>query len=325
MSAMTHDTLLWLYRDMLRSRRVEEKIEALYWDDNMKTPIHLYIGQEAISAGVCVHLTKDDPMFTTYRSHGQYLSKGGDLNRMIAELHCKETGCSKGRGGSMHLMDLSVGHYGSSAIVGGSIPLATGMALARKMRREPGVSVTFFGDGATDEGVFYESVNYAMLKKLPAVYILENNQWAVCSPIDTRKVGDNLYHHADPELLLSQKVDGNDVLAVYEAAEKAIEHARNGKGPAFIECMTYRMRGHNGAGSDVKLGHRSQEELDAWEARCPIAAFKEKLMTDGVLDEPSCQIIDEGIEVEIQSAFTFAEESPLPKAEDLMHNIYREV
>ncbi len=318
------ETLLSLYRDMLRTRRVEETIESLYHEDQMKTPIHLYIGQEAIAAGVCAHLRDDDPIFTTYRSHGQYLSKGGDLNSMIAELHCKETGCSKGRGGSMHLIDLSVSHYGSSAIVGGCLPIATGMAFAKKAQGSDAVTVTFFGDGATEEGIFYESVNYAMLKKLPVVFVLENNEWAVCSHVSTRKIGENLFHQADPEHLYTAKVDGNAMLDVYEEAGRAIAHARLGKGPAFLECVTYRIRGHSGSGSDAHLGHRSSEDIAAWVKRCPIRSFRAWLLREEVETPVELERMDAEIETEIENAFAFATASPLPKGEELMLHIYGE-
>ncbi|MCH8203947.1 MAG: thiamine pyrophosphate-dependent dehydrogenase E1 component subunit alpha [Candidatus Hydrogenedentes bacterium] len=318
------ETLLELYRDMLRIRRVEETIESQYHEDRMKTPVHLYIGQEAISAGVCAHLRDDDPIFTTYRSHGQYLSKGGDLKRMIAELHCKETGCSKGRGGSMHLIDLSVGHFGSSAIVGGCLPIATGMAFAQQARGADAVTVTFFGDGATDEGIFYESVNYAMLKKLPIVFVLENNEWAVCSHVSSRKLGENLFHRADPGHLYSAKVDGNAVLEVYEEAGRAIAHARDGKGPAFLECLTYRMRGHAGSGSDAHLGYRSPQEIEAWEKRCPILKYRTWLLKEEVETSAELERMDAEIETEIENAFAFATASPLPKGEDLLLQIYGE-
>ena len=317
------ETLESLYLDMLRTRRVEETIESLYHEDNMKTPIHLYIGQEAIAAGVCAHLNVDDAIFTTYRSHGQYLSKGGDLNRMIAELHCKETGCAKGRGGSMHLMDLSAGHYGSSAIVGGCLPIATGMAFAQQRQNKGAVTVTFFGDGATDEGIFYESVNYAMLKKLPVVFVLENNEWAVCSHLSTRKVGENLFHSADPEHLFSEKVDGNSVLDVYDVAGRAIEHARSGKGPAFIECVTYRVRGHAGSGTDSHLGHRSSEEIETWEERCPLQNFQTWLLEEESITPSELERMETEVQTEIENAFAFATASPLPQDEDLMQYVYR--
>lgn len=323
MSALSGDQLKALFRDMLLIRRVEEKIESLYWDDDMKTPIHLYIGQEAISAGICANLGRNDPIFTTYRSHGQYLSKGGSLKRMIAELHCKETGCSGGRGGSMHLIDLDAGHYGSAAIVGGVLPIATGMAFAKKMRGEPDVTVVFFGDGGSEQGVFWESIQYAMLKKLPIIFVLENNGWAVCSANDARKVGHNIFHETDPEFLFTARIDGNDVLGVYDTAQKATERARNGKGPAFIECMTYRIRGHAGSGSDAKLGHRSEAEIAEWELKCPILRLEGYLRNEGILDAAGIECMTAEIDSEIEEAFVFARESPLPAGADLMKNIYR--
>lgn len=324
MSALSSEQLKNMFKDMLRIRRVEEKIESLYWDDDMKTPIHLYTGQEAISAGICANLGHNDPIFTTYRSHGQYLSKGGDLKRMIAELHCKETGCSGGRGGSMHLIDLSCGHYGSTAIVGGGIPIATGMAFAKKMRNEPDVTVVFFGDGASEQGVFWESIQYAMLQKLPVVFVLENNGWAVCSANDTRKVGNNIFHETDPDLMYTAKIDGNDVLGVYDTAKEAIEYARSGKGPAFLECVTYRVRGHAGSGSDTKLGHRTDDEIAEWEAKCPIRKFEGYLREESLIDDSSLEELTSDIDTEIEEAFAFAVESPLPVSEDLMKNIYRD-
>lgn len=318
------DTLLNLYREMLRIRRAELKIESLYHEDEMKTPIHLCNGQEAIAVGVCANLAIDDPIFTTYRSHGQYLAKGGSMKAMMAELHCKETGCSKGRGGSMHLVDLSVGHYGSSAIVAGSIPIATGMALAKQMKGESAVTTVFFGDGATDEGAFYESVNFAMLKQLPILYIYENNQWAVCSHVSARKAGECLYHEADPDLLFSTVVDGNSVLDVYEAATRAVERARTGRGPSFIECKTYRIRGHAGSGPDTGLGYRTVEEVAEWEARCPVETFRETLLADGQATQDALKEMERTIDAEIEDAFEFARKGPLPKGEDVLLNLYRE-
>ena len=224
----------------------------------------------------------------------------------------------------MHLIDLSVGHYGSSAIVGGGIPIATGMAFAKKMRNESDVTVTFFGDGATEQGVFWESVQYAMLKKLPIIFVLENNGWAVCSPNTDRKVGDNVFHSADPELLYTAKIDGNDVLGVYATAKEAVDFARSGKGPAFIECVTYRVRGHAGSGSDTKLGHRSDQEIAEWETKCPIRRLETYLRENSILDDATVDEFTESIDQEIEAAFTFATESPLPVGEDLMNNIYRE-
>ena len=189
---------------MLLIRRVQETIERRYLEDHMRSPVHLCIGQEAISAGFCHALHRDDYISSNHRGHGHYLAKGGGLNALIAELHCRKTGCSEGYGGSMHLVDRSVGHLGSSSIVGGGISIGTGMALALKMQSSQAVSMVFFGDGAADEGVLYESLNFAILKKLPVIYVLENNGWAVCSPVSSRQVGKNVFHGGtDPADLLN--------------------------------------------------------------------------------------------------------------------------
>ncbi|MBN1670968.1 MAG: thiamine pyrophosphate-dependent dehydrogenase E1 component subunit alpha [Kiritimatiellae bacterium] len=313
-----------LYFNMLRIRQVELRIDALYLNDEMKTPAHLCIGQEAVAVGVCANLRAEDCISSNHRGHGHYLAKGGDLNALIAELHCKETGCSKGRGGSMHLVDTSVGHLGSSSIVGGGIPIATGVALAMQMRHQPLVSVAFFGDGAADEGVLYESVNFAMLKKLPVVYVLENNQYSVCSPVSARQVGDNLFHNLKPPLLLTRKVDGNDVEAVYEAARAAVERARSGHGPSFIECVTYRMPGHVGCAAQDVQGYRTEQEIELWRTKCPVAGFENGLIKRGILTAEDVAQIKEAIEKEIDTAFAEARNAPLPRTEELSRYLYKD-
>jgi len=313
-----------LFREMLRIRKVQLKIESLYPLDEMKTPVHLCIGQEAMAAGVCAHLTREDFISSNHRGHGHYLAKGGDLNRLIAELYCRETGCSKGRGGSMHLVDRSVGHMGSSSIVGGGIPIGTGLGLSIQMQRENRVSVVFFSDGAADEGVLYESVNFAVLKRLPVVYVYENNQFSVCSPVSARQAGQNIFHTIAPHLMFTRKVNGNSVLEVYEAAKLAVDRARGGVGPSFIEGQTYRMRGHAGAGSDLHLGYRNAEELAAWEARCPVTFLRHLLLAESRISEETLAAMERTIDAEIEEAFRFARESPLPRREDLLRHLYRE-
>lgn len=309
---------------MLRIRRVQLRIESLYHLDNMKTPVHLYIGQEAIAVGVCASLEKQDYISSNHRSHGHYLAKGGDLNRLIAELHCRVTGCAQGRGGSMHLVDASIGHLGSSSIVGGGIPIGTGFALASRMLEDGKVSVVFFGDGAADEGVLYESFNFAILKKLPVIFINENNQYSVCSPVSARQAGKNIFHGAPPDLLQTAIVDGNSVLDIYAAAKTAVERARAGNGPAFIECVTYRMRGHAGSGRDCHLGYRTDEEIDEWEKRCPLATYQDKLLQDGILTDRMIQDWSTEIDKELDEAFRFAEQSPLPPGADLQLHLFSE-
>jgi len=321
---LTRETLLSLYFQMLRIRKVELRIESLYPLDEMKTPIHLCIGQEAVAVGVCSALRKDDLISSNHRGHGHYLAKGGNLEAMIAELYCRETGCSKGRGGSMHLIDTSVGHMGSSSIVGGCIPIGVGLGLAIKMQKQDLVSVTFFGDGAADQGVLYESVNFAALKRLPVIFVYENNQYSVCSHVSARQAGEILFHGMSPELVQSFAVDGNSVLAVYEASREAAERARAGDGPSFIECKTYRVRGHAGSGPDTALGYRTAEEIAAWEGRCPVTQFRDKLLADRVITEEGIGEMEQKIEAEMDEAFRSAQESPLPKGEDLALYLFRE-
>ena len=321
---LSKETLLRLYYDMIRIRKVQLRIEALYYLDEMKTPIHLCIGQEAIAVGVCSNLNREDYISSSHRGHGHYLAKGGDLKKLIAELYCRETGCSKGHGGSMHLVDTSVGHMGSSSIVGGGIPIGTGLALAIQMKKQHSVSVVFFGDGAADEGVLYESINFAILKKLPVIYIYENNQFSVCSRVSARQTGEIIFHATLPEHMFTKTVDGNDVLEVCEAAREAVLRARNGNGPSFIECKTYRMRGHAGAGSDAKLGYRSTEEISFWESKCPVTIFCEELLQKGSITQNDIANMENDIEREIDEAFRFAQESPLPLEQDLSLYLFKE-
>lgn len=320
---MSPDKLKRLYFEMLRIRMVQLRIESLYHLDEMKTPIHMYIGQESIAAGVCAHLGKEDYISSNHRGHGHYLAKGGSLKRLIAELYCRETGCSKGRGGSMHLVDTSVGHTGSSSIVGGGIPIGTGLSLAIQMKGQDSVSVVFFGDGAAEEGVLYESVNFAILKRLPVIYIYENNQYAVCSHISVRQRGEIIFHKTNPSDMFVKVADGNSVLDVYQAAGTAVERARAGEGPSFIECKTYRLRGHAGAGTDVHLGYRLSEEISLWEARCPVTDFRKRLLKDGDMTEGESELMAKEIVNEIDEAFLFAQASPLPRGEEVEKYLFR--
>lgn len=322
--SLTAETRRGLLRTMLRIRRVQERIESEYLKDEMKTPVHLYIGQEAIAAGVCATLRTDDAINSNHRSHGHYLAKGGDLKAMMAELFCRSTGCSKGYGGSMHLVDVAHGNLGTSAIVGGGIPIGTGLGMAYQMQKLDRVSVVFFGDGAADEGTLYESLNFAMLKKLPVVYVMENNGWAVCSPTLTRQCGENVFHKGAPDRLFSAKIDGNDPELVYETARTAVERARAGEGPSFIECVTYRILGHAGCVSQDPKGYRDPAEIEAWRGRCPVCAYQAKLLSEGVLDARTLAETELEIGAEIDAAFDFARQSPLPTAADLHKNLFCE-
>ena len=307
---------------MLRIRRVQEAIERLYLQDEMKTPVHLCMGQEAIPVGVCAALNREDYVMSNHRGHGHYLAKGGDLKALIAELHCRKTGCSKGHGGSMHLVDVSVGHLGSSSIVGGGIPIGTGLGLAIQMKNSNQVSTIFFGDGAADEGVLYESINFAMLKRLPVVFVLENNQWSVCSHVSARQPGVNIFHRAEQEMLFSRKIDGNSVTEVYDTARLAVDRARTGGGPSFIECNTYRILGHAGCATQDPEGYRDRKDVEEWKKKCPVKTFLEALIDEGTLTHDEVSAMEKRIEVEIEEAFLFAKESPLPDQQDLYNHIF---
>ena len=314
---MTQDQL-WeqLYRSMLRVRRVEEKIIDVYWSDKIKSPVHLSIGQEAVATGVCEALEPEDILFATYRSHHAYLAKGGDMNAMIAELYGKVTGCARGKGGSMHLIDPEHGVAGTSAVVGTTIANALGYAFAVKLRKEKKVVVVFFGDGAVDEGVFHESMNFAALKKLPVLFICENNQFAVHSDHLTRRLRDNLVERVGVYDVPAQRIEGNDILAIHEQTTKAVQAIRNGEGPQFLECMTYRWKEHVGPGDDFHLGYRTPEEMQPWiEDDQLIRAEKE-------IDADLVSAIKSEVETEVTEAFEFAEESPFPDASELHAHVY---
>lgn len=319
---MEKSKLIEMYRTMRLIRLIEQRINDEYKFDEIKTPIHLSIGQEAVAAGVCIHLRKDDYIFGTHRSHAQYIAKGGDIKKMIAELYLRKTGCAYGRGGSMHLVDPDVGILGSSAIVGGNIPLGTGTALASKLLMNDRVTVVFFGDGAVDEGTFHESLNFASLKKLPVVYVCENNFYAINSHQLSRQVGDNIYKWAQNYGMPGLRIDGNDVMEVSDYTEKAISRCRNGEGPTLIECLTYRWKGHIGTVDDVGDGYRPKEEYDYWISKCPIKRFSEFLKDMGVLTDELMKNIDQEINGLIEEAFRFAQNSPKPSPDELLDFVY---
>lgn len=322
MKNMPKDRLKELYGTMLRIRMVELKIEELYPEDEMKTPVHLYIGQEAVAAGVCANLNKGDYVFSNHRGHGHYIAKGGDLRSMIAELYCKEGGCSKGRGGSMHLVDTSVGFMGSSSIVAGSIPIATGAALSSVLQKDKRVSVAFFGDAASEEGVLFESMNFAALKNLPVVYICENNFYSVCSHQSAREANCDISMRPKAFDIPSYRADGSDVVEVYLKSKKAIEDARSGKGPSFLECRAYRWRGHAGPGDAQKEAYRKPDEWGEWMKKDPVERFEKALVKKGVIDPKEIKGIRGKIDDDISDAFEFAKRSSLPDKEELTKYLF---
>jgi len=272
---------------MLRIRLCEESLVEPIMSGKIRTPCHLYSGEEAVAAGLCVSLTDDDYLFGNHRSHGHFLAKGGSMQEMMAEIFCRETGCSLGRGGSMHLIAPEVGMMGSAPIVAGTISLALGAALAASIRKEKRIAVTFFGDGAAGEGVLYESMNFASLKKLPLIFACENNFYATHLPIRECRKTSEIYRIAEPFCIKTVVVDGNDVLAVYEAGKEAVEQCRSGKGPIFMEFLTYRFRGHVGPDDNIQGSHtdiRPKEEVEEWLRRDPILLFEEYLLDNKLFD-----------------------------------------
>ncbi len=310
-----------LWQMMVLIRAVEERIGDLVSAGEIKTPCHLSIGQEAIPAGVCAALMQDDSLWGGHRSHGHYLAKGGDLRAMMAEIFGKATGCARGRGGSMHLVDPAQGIFGTVPLVAATIPLAVGAALSAKLRRTEQIAVAFFGDGAADEGHFHESLNLAALYRLPVVFVCENNFYSTHLTVKERRVKDNIVESAALHGLPGAVVDGNDVLAVYQAAREAANRARIGGGPTLLECRTYRWRGHVGPAADLEVGPDRRQELDEWQRRDPIAQCRERLGASGVSPGVLARLEAE-VRAGIDDAVRFARQSPDPDESELLHHVY---
>lgn len=313
--------LIGLFRTMLRIRLAEEAIAALVEAREVKTPCHLSIGQEAIAAGICAALGRQDTVWGGHRSHGHYLAKGGGLPAMMAEIFGRVTGCSKGRGGSMHLIAPEAGLYGTVPLVGATIPLAVGAGLASKLRQDASVAVAFFGDGATEEGHFHESLNLAALYRLPVLFVCENNFYSTHMTLSERRLKDNIVQTADPSGMPTVRLDGNDVLAVFEAATQAVSRARAREGPSFLECRTYRWRGHVGPAWDMAVGEHRRRELDEWLPKDPIMRLKRHLIAEGF---PSQELdaCEPAIKAEIDAAVEFARASPIAEESDLCRHVY---
>lgn len=310
-----------LYMTMVRIRLFEERVADLIEAGEINTPCHLCIGQEAIAAGVCAVLEKEDYVWGGHRSHGHYLAKGGDLETMMAELHGKATGCSKGRGGSMHLIAPEVGILGTVPLVAATVPLAVGSGLASQFREDGRVSVSFSGDGATEEGHFHESVNLAALYRLPVVFVCENNFYASHMSLPERRAKDNIVDVAHAHGIPGVRLDGNDVSAVYHAANEAVTRAKNGEGPTLLECRTFRWRGHVGPSWDTDVGVKRRDELKDWLLKDPIKRLQSHLETIGVLPDTFDDKKEE-IRSEIESAVVFARESPSPDVSELSSHLF---
>lgn len=305
-----------IYRSLYRIRRVEEEIARVYPTDVIKSPVHLSIGQESVSVGLAEALRPDDAAFGTYRSHALYLAKGGDLRAMIAELYGKATGCAKGKGGSMHLIDVAAGVFGASAVVGTTIPHAVGYAYALRLRREPRVALCVFGDGAADEGVFYESLNFAALKRLPVLFACENNGYAIHTHQRQRQHLPEICARAAALGVPSERIDDGDVLRIAARSRAAVDAMRGGAGPFLLECLTYRWKEHVGPGEDYALGYRDRAELEPWLRDDQVAKVGARL------DPAARKRIEDAVEAEIADAFAFAEASPFPEPAELYRDVF---
>jgi pyruvate dehydrogenase E1 component alpha subunit len=319
--------LLSFYRTMLLIRTCEEEFVEYIVSGEIRCPVHLYTGQEAVATGVMAALETTDLVFGNHRSHGHYLAKTGDVEGMVAEVFCRETGCCRGRGGSMHLCNPSRGFLGSAPIVGGTIALAAGSALASQVRNDGRISVSFFGDGAAGEGALYESFNFAALRRLPVVFICENNLYSTHMSIAECRQNLSVYESAVPFGVRAEAVDGNDVLAVHSAAQVAVEHARAGRGPTFLECLTYRLRGHVGPDDNIQGAHtdiRPVEEIAKWRDKDPIARLRAFLATSGAATSDELAQIDLTVRCEVAEAFRCARASVFPRREEVGRYVFYE-
>ncbi len=314
------EKLIEIYKKMELIRHFEYTVNELYGKGKIFGALHLYAGEEAVAVGVCSNLRKDDYVLSTHRGHGHCIAKGADVKRMMAELFGRSTGVCKGKGGSMHVADVSVGMLGASGIVGGGIPLATGAALSAKYRGTDQVAVAFFGDGASNQGTFHEAINLGSIWDLPVIYVCENNQYAESTPITysarVKDIADRAVSYGIPGVV----VDGMDVIAVYEVAQAAIQRAREGKGPTLIECKTYRYEGHE-MGDPHNL-YRPKEEVDEWKKKDAILRLRKMLVSKKILTEKEVDKFEEDVKKQIEEAIKFADESPYPNPEEAVQGVF---
>ena len=316
---LTNEQMIAMYKNIVKIRMFEERVAELFAEDKIPGFVHLYIGEEAVATGVCANLRDTDYITSTHRGHGHLISKGGDVKLMMAELFGKKTGYCKGKGGSMHIADVELGILGANGIVGGGPPLAAGAALAAQYQGRDDVAICFFGDGAANQGTTHEAMNLASCWKLPVVFVNENNLYGISScTINSMCVAD-VADRAAAYDMPGMVVDGNDVIAVYEAAFEAIKRARDGEGPSLIECKTYRHRGHFEGDPCV---YRDEDEVAEWKAKDPLTRFEKKLMETGLLDADKVQEIKNATAGELGQAVKFAEESPFPEPSEVTEDVY---
>lgn len=320
---LPEDVCRIIYEKMLTIRRFEEAVLEVYTQGLMRGLAHLYIGQEASAVGICAALNDDDYLTSTHRGHGHLIAKGGKVDRMMAEMMGKVDGYNRGKGGTMHIADMSLGILGANGIVGGGMGMATGAALSGKMRNTEQVTVCFFGDGAINQGAFLESANLASIWSLPVLFVCENNHYGEYTAAkNVTAVKEHVAERAAGYNMPAVVVDGNDVVAVYQTAMKMVERAREGKGPCLIENKTYRYRGHHVGDGDPEKTYRTQEETDLWLARDPIPRFARRMMKASMVDEKELQVIDMSITKRVEQAVEFAKESEYPKAHEVTEHVY---
>ncbi len=316
---VSREKLVEMYLKMLEIRHFEEKVFELYGQNLVPGTIHLYAGQEAVAVGVCSALRKDDYITSTHRGHGHCIAKGADLKRVMAEILGRKTGYCKGKGGSMHIADFSIGMLGATAVVGAGLPIATGAALSIKLRGTNQTVACFFGDGASNQGTFHESLNIAAIWQLPILYVCENNLYAMGTRQSRVMLIKNIAERAVAYGIPGITVDGNDVLAVYKAAKNAVERAREGDGPTLLECKTYRHKGHSRMDP---AKYRPKEEVEEWLRKDPIKRFRSKLLESNVLSQAEADEIEQAVIAEVEEAVKFALESPYPAPEEALEDIY---
>jgi TPP-dependent pyruvate/acetoin dehydrogenase alpha subunit len=314
------EILLKMYRNMLRIRRFEEQIYEVYTGGLMHGLAHLYIGEEAVAVGACTALRDDDYITSTHRGHGHCVAKGGNLEYMMAEVMGRVTGHCRGKGGSMHIADMSVGILGANGIVGGGFGIATGAALSAKKRGTDQVAVCFFGDGASNQGIFFETMNFAAIWQLPIIYLCENNHYGEFTATQSVTAGKCIADRATPFGIPSAQVDGSDAIAVYEATAQAVERARSGGGPTLIECDTYRYRGHHVG--DPGESYRPQEERDEWLAKDPINRLREKMKTEKLASEAELDAEVREVESEVANAVEAAKKADYPDVSEVNQHVY---
>ncbi len=306
-AGLSAEQLIDMYRQMVLIRIFEEKCQEMYTRAKIGGFLHLYVGQEAVAVGTAAALKPEDHVITHYRDHGHAIARGLDTNALMAELFGKATGSAAGLGGSMHLVDVKKNFWGGYAIVGSHLLMACGMGTALKLQQKPEVVMVYFGDGATNGGEFYEALNFAQLGKLPVVFVCENNLFAMGTPIAVHTAVQEIYRKACAFDMTSERVDGNDLIATYEASVRAVEHARSGQGPVLLECVTYRFRGHSAQDTQK---YRTREDVEKHRSRDPNVVFRKKLIDDGIMTEEQAQAIERQVEQEVDESVRFADESP---------------